>query len=318
MADQFPARNFFVGLKAAAERMLLRGGNNGVIFAKDGYLVKRFDDVDDGTLKSNIGFISAFARSASSEGIEVTTAVAGRETDVAISALPASYGSDSSDRTWNVISEAFGDGGTEFIDLRLPLRERFDGGEYVYYKTDHHWTSLGAYYAYLETAGSVGVTPSDVSAFTRETVTDSFFGTTWSSACAKWIEPDTIELFRYDGDADLVTDRGDERFEGLYDTSYLEEKDKYSVFLGGNAARIDVTSTEGGREKLLVIKDSFFHSLAPFFAKDCDLVLIDLRYYNGSPVELCREEGINKVLILLNVETLGEESGLRKLALGLN
>ncbi len=322
MADQFPARNFFVGVKAQAERILLRGGNNGVIFADDGYLVKRFDNDDETTIRTNVGYICDFTSFASGKEIDVTVAAAGRTCDVALSVMPDTYGADSSDRTWGIIRDAFKENNVSFVDLMTPLRAYFEAGEYVYYKTDHHWTSLGAYCAYVTLAEKTGVTASPLDSFTRETVADSFYGTTWSSAGAKWIKPDSIEFFRYDGDGDLVTDRGDDggSFDGLYDLSYLEEKDKYSAFLGGNAGRIDVTSKNGPREKMLVVKDSFFHSLAPFFARDYDLVIIDLRYYMSaqSLIDICRDEGIRRVLILLNAETLGMESGLRTLKMGLS
>ncbi len=321
MADQFPARNFFVGMKAGAERILLRGENNGVIFADDGYLVKRFDDPNETVLNANVSNICAFKSFAEQKGLNVTVALAGRETDVASSVMPASYGTDSSDKTWAMIDSAFSAANTEYCDLKTPLKERFDAGEYVYYKTDHHWTSLGAYYAFSKLADDVGATCRPIDSFRRETVSDSFYGTTWSSAGAKWIDPDTIEFFRYDGDDDLTTDRGSDGgvFNGLYDLSYLEKKDKYSAFVGGNAGRIDVFGDSGEREKLLVIKDSFFHSMAPFFAEDFDLVMIDLRYYSSpEPLcDLCSREGINKVIILLNAETLGEESGLRTLRMGI-
>ena len=318
MADQFPARGFFVGLKALSERVLLKGENNGVIFGKNGYLIKRFDSVDNEILKKNITNISEFAKAEKESGVNVTIAVAGREADVAASVIPSAYGTDSSDRTWDEIAKDFAACETEFTDLRLTLREHFDAGEYVYYKTDHHWTSYGAYLAYREIADGVGIVPADIEEFRRETVSEEFYGTTWSSAGARWIEPDSMEFFRYDGDDDLVTDRGDEEFDGLYKTSWLADKDKYSAFLGGNASRIDVTSKDGGRERLLVVKDSFFHSMAPYFAKDADLIIIDLRYYTGSVSELCRKEGIDRVLVLLNVETLSDESGLGKLRMGLN
>ena len=321
MADQFPARNFFVGMKAQAERLTLRGGNNGVIFADDGYLVKRFDSPDEETYRKNVGYICDFAAFAKSEGIDVTIGIAGRTLDVAQSVLPSVYGTDSSDKTWSIIESAFKDNGTAFADLKTPLKERFDAGEYVYYKTDHHWTTLGAFYAYTELARAAGIDPAPRDLFRRDTVSDSFFGTTWSSAGAKWIGPDELDFFRFDGDESLVTDRGDDggSFDGLYDVSFLEKKDKYSAFIGGNAARVDVTSNDGEREKILVVKDSFFHSMAPFFAKDYDLIMIDLRYYMDTVpvIDICRNEGVDKVLFMLNAETLGDESGLRTLKIGL-
>lgn len=318
MADQFPARNFFVNLKAATEAALLKGENNGVIFAKNGYLVKRFDSVDEETVKNNISNICEFADAAKEAGLSVTVSVAGRELDVASSVLPSVYGTDSSDAMWSAIDGAFSESGVGYVDLKTPLKEHFDAGEYVYYKTDHHWTSYGAYIAYTLLADEMGFAPADIGSFRRETATEEFFGTTWSSAGASWISPDTIEFFRFDGDVKLSTDRQDEKFDGLYKTSYLDEKDKYSAFLGGNAARTDVASSDGSREKLLVVKDSFFHSLAPFFAEKYDLVMIDLRYFTGSVAMVCKDEGIENVLILLNAETIGEESGLGRLKMGLS
>ena len=317
MADQFPARGFFVNLKAVSEAALLKGENNGVIFAKNGYLVKRFDTVDEDTLKENIKYICDFAEYAKKEGIDVTVAAAGRTADVAHSVLPQIYGTDSSDNTWKIIDSVFSENGIEYTDLKTPLATLFDEGEYVYYKTDHHWTSYGAYSAYRVICDKMGIEPAEITSFRRETVSDSFYGTTWSSAGAGWIDPDTVEFFRFDGDDELTTDRGDESFEGLYKDSFLYEKDKYSAFLGGNAARIDITSGRE-REKLLVVKDSFFHSVAPFFAKDFDVTALDLRYYTGSVADVFREEGFDRILILMNVETLGEESGLRRIKMGIS
>ncbi len=321
MADQFPGRNFFVGMKAEAERLTLRGENNGVIFADEGYLVKRFDSPSKETYEKNIGYICDFAAVAREDGIPVTIGIAGRTVDVAEKVLPSAYGTDSSDKTWEIIDRAFADNGTEYTDLKTPLKELFDKGEYVYYKTDHHWTTSGALAAYEILAKDAGLDAAGRDSFRKETVSDEFYGTTWSSAGAKWIGPDTLDFYRFDGDGDLVTDRGVDggSFDGLYDKSYLEKKDKYSSFIGGNAARVDVTSKDGGREKILVVKDSFFHSMAPFFAKDYDLILIDMRYYTDvvPVIDLCRSEGVTAVIFMLNAETLGDEAGLRTLEIGL-
>ena len=98
MADQFPARGFFVGLKAASERLLLKGGNNGIIFGDDGYLVKRFDSVDEETLAKNAAYICEFVKGASSRGVAATVAVAGRTVDVASSVTPSYYGAPAAGR----------------------------------------------------------------------------------------------------------------------------------------------------------------------------------------------------------------------------
>lgn len=329
MADQFPARNFFVGLKAESERLLFKGQNNGVIFAKDGYLVSRFDNPDTENLKVNLNYIADFAGGAKELGIDVTVALAGRKIDVASSVMPPSFGTSEQDEVWETIDNTLSSRGVSYIDLRSELKDHFDDGEYVYYKTDHHWTTLGAYYAYEKTAREMGIDPAPISSFRRETVSDSFYGTTWSASGAKWIKPDTVEFFRYDGDENFLTDRGygqdgqRDVINGLYQTSFLNEKDKYSSFIGGNAGRIDITADGEGREKILVVRDSFFNSTAPFFAKDLDMVVLDLRplYYKMKSsddylTEICRAEGIDRVLILVNAETLCNET-MKYISLGL-
>lgn len=319
MADQFPARDFFVGVKAASETVLLKGQNNGVIAADNGYLITRYDSVDEKILENNIDCISQFVRAAEADKIQVTCAFAGRTMDVASSLLPDTYGSDSSEAAWAALDRFCAEKELDYVNLLEPLKKRFESGEYVYYRTDHHWTTLGAMYAYNEIAVEAGLPTASADGYRIERVSDEFYGTTWSTAGIKWARPDAMEFFRYAGDDRLTTTVQDvESFQGLYKRSALETKDKYTAFIGGNAARVDVTSSEGEREKILLVKDSFAHSVAPFLAEEYDLVIVDLRYYAKSLMELCREEGIEKVIVLYNMDTLSSEAGFRIFRMGLN
>jgi hypothetical protein len=192
--------------------------------------------------------------------------------------------------------------------------ERGDRGQ-LYYKTDHHWTTLGAYYAYVEIIKSFkeeNMEPLPLSAFTREIASDEFYGTAWSKAGMKWIPPDVMEYFRYEGDEDFVTAIIDknESFSGFYDRSYLELKDKYSSFISGNNARVDITKKQNPgdppRPKMLLAKDSFGHSIAPFLAIHYDLIILDYRYYKKSAAQLVFDEKIDRVLFLHNLGNLSE------------
>ena len=190
------------------------------------------------------------------------------------------------------------------------ITESAQGTDPLYYRTDHHWTTLGAYYAYCEiikSFGDIDLKPAPLSEFTIEQASDSFYGTTWSKAGMKWIKPDTIEYFRYEGDEDCITKIEDTgtSFKGFYDRSYLDKKDKYSSFISGNNGRVDITRADGQkREKLLVMKDSFAHSMIPFLARHYDLVILDLRYYSASIAKLVLTEGISRVLIIGNIDNL--------------
>ena len=320
MADQFPARDFFVGVKAAAESAMLKGQNNGVIAAEGGYLITRYDSVDEKILENNIDCISQFSHAADEKGIRVTVAFAGRTMDVAASILPRTYGAGSSEAAWEALDRFCAEKELTYVNLLDPLKKRFESGEYVYYRTDHHWTTLGAMYAYNEIATEAGLPTSSTDGYDVTEVSDAFYGTTWSTAGIKWARPDTMEFFRFAGDDRLTTAVQDgESFQGLYKTEALETKDKYTAFIGGNAARVDVTSENSQREKILLVKDSFAHSVAPFLAEEYDLVILDLRYYNVEPgnsarqslIKLCEEEGIEKVILLYNMDTLSSEAGFR-------
>ncbi len=337
MADQFPFRNFFVGTKAASETLQLKGQNNDVFMAADGYLIARNDYPDEDILSKNIKASSRFAAACENEGIQVTAAFAGRKMDVCDDKLSGVYGSYYSDRIWDILDGFAADGGLSYVNLRDVLRDHENSGESVYYKGDHHWNSYGAYIAYSELSKSLGYTPYALSDFTKEVASTEFFGTTWSSAGVKWAEPDEIDYYRWDGDGDFtmkVIDTGHSLegrgctyetldgkdyavFDSYFVRDFLSEKDKYASFIGGNFGYTEITKNGEDRETLLILKDSFSHSTVQFLARHYNLIMIDLRYYQSSMIRFCRENSIDRVLMLYNMETLTEGAYLQVLNSGL-
>ena len=307
MADQFPGRDFFIRVKAAAEMALGKMGNNGVILGEGGTLIPRSESVNTDNLTKNLSAIAAFTKWCENKGIPTTTAVAGRSADVLHHTLPNFYGSAYSDALWGTLAEEAHALNRPILPLRDPLHERAKAGEYVYYRTDHHWTTLGAYYGAKEILAEMGEEIAPIESYTKEVVSDAFFGTTWSTAGMSWIAPDTMEYFRFAGDTDFTTtilDNGTS-FAGFYDRSYLAKKDKYSSFIGGNNALVTVTKNgDADRPTLLLIKDSFAHSTVPFLAQHYDLVIVDIRYYKKSTAALIDEYGVDRVLVLYNIDSL--------------
>ena len=319
-SDQFPFRDAFVGIKGIAEIGMLKGENNGVILGKDDYLITKDPPAQNASgavalLSGNIDGIAAFADVMNQMQISVTLAAAGRTIDAMTAYLPAAYPKTNSTNLWNSFN-GLADIASNVKRLNLldPLRQLIEKGDrgQLYYKTDHHWTTRGAYYAYAEIIKSFkedDIEPLPLSAFTIEAASAEFYGTTWSKAGMKWIKPDTMEYYRYDGDEDFVTtivDTGNS-FSGFYDRSYLGKKDKYSSFISGNNSRVEITKpNEPNRPKMLVIKDSFAHAVIPFLAYHFDLVILDIRYFKSSAAKLVFEEGIDRVLFLHNIGNLSE------------
>ena len=323
LSDQFPLRDTIVGVKAGTEILIGKKENENVVAAEKGYLVTREDYPSEENLNANLDAIKLFTAAMEKNGIPVYTAVAGRTCDVMLDVLPNGFPSSRRDYIWNALGDF---GGIYLIDLLNPLRSAASdpvSDEYggVYYRTDHHWTTYGAYLAYCEIAKALEITPYPLSDFTVETATKEFYGTAWSSSGMKWIEPDTIYFFRYEGDGDFTTTIRDKNItiEGFYDLDYLGKKDKYSVFLGGTNALTEVSANTGEeREKLLIIKDSFAQSVTPFLCRHFDVILLDVRYYKKSVAEFVAENGIDKVLILNNIASFTDADNYKLLAAGLD
>ena len=321
LSDQFPFRDFFITVKASSENALFRMENGGIMYGDD-TLTARLDSPDTNDLEVNLEAVKGFTTALENSGIPAIFAPAGRRVDVCTDDLPPAFGTKSQDSLW---SEIDGFGGTldcGYLNLRDPLMSHSSNGEEVYFRTDHHWNTYGAYLAYSEIwnklPGSVteGLTLREADDFTREVVTEDFLGTSFSSSGASWITPDTIELFRFDGDDTIpvtVMDTG-ETHTGLYYREYLDTKDKYSVFLGENHGRVDIGT--GERRKIVIIKDSFAQSVTPFLAADFDVVLIDPRYTTGSIFKTVTELSPDAVIILMNADTLTSSAVLRPLMRG--
>lgn len=326
-SDQFPARDFFVGLKGVTEIAMLKGENNDVVLGSDGYLLSRMDHPDVDNVIKNYDASAKFAERMAELGVDVTFAAAGRVIDIAENKLPALFPVDVLYRPWDALNDRAAEthiaGGADYtdmlyLDLRTPLKAASESGEDVMYRTDHHWTTHGAYLAYVELMKLWGIEALPESAFTVETVSDAFYGTAWRNAGMKWIEPDTMEYYRFDGDEDYTMTIHDDGtvFDGFYDRSYLEKTDQYSSFISGNHAYVTVEKNGGeDRERLMLVKDSFGHSLAPFLAYHFDLEIIDLRYYKFSTAALVQETGCDRVLILNNMDSLTGASTLGMLGM---
>ncbi len=319
-SDQFPLRKYFVGLKAVSELAQLKMQNNSVIPSKGGSLIKRLEYDDYSIALKNLSAVDDFQIVLSGLGIPVTVAFAPRSIDVLASELPPLYGSDRSEGIWTAIENS----GINNVDLRAALTSMAADGQYVWYKTDHHWTTLGAYEAYSLLAPSLGYTAKSISYFTVEQATDKFYGTTYSSSGMRWTAPDAICYFRFSGDEYFTVENmlTGEILKGFYKLSYLESKDKYSSFIGGNSAYVRIVATDSSaaanKPTLLVIKDSYANSVAPFLAIHFNLEIIDLRYYNGSAAALAKNSGADAVLILIGADSLAISDDLTSLRRGLS
>lgn len=298
--DRIPLRNQFIRLKACSELMLLKGENNGVIFCRDGYLLDRGEYGAFDKAQKNISELSHLAMLLKSNGIPTSIAYVPRGIDVMTDKLPPLYRGNEGE-IFDIVPT-----GAQYTDLLTPLRSAAKVGEYVWFKTDHHWTVHGAYIAYAELSKSLGYTPYEKEYFNIQEMSDKFLGSIYSRAGCVAASPDKLELYRYEGDGDyLLTVDGNQERIGLYFLEYLEKKDKYAVFLGGNYADLSIKKqTDEARPRLLIIKDSYANSLVPFLALHFDIELIDPRYYSNNGELSEKLKNADMALIIQGIDTV--------------
>ena len=298
ICDQFPARDTFVSVKAYGELLLGKRENNGVIYAKNDTLIAKTQLGD--RISDNLNTVKEFEKAVN---IPVYLGILPSSMDVFDENLPHSYSTKQNENAWQGFFTQAEKLNLKNVNLYNELCEQNN-----YYRTDHHYTSLGAYQAYSILGEAMGYTPLGMEFFSPQTVSSDFCGTSMRTSGFYLTPKDEITLFRYEGDTDYTV-IADGKSITLYDFSRLETTDQYAVFLGGNHARVDISADED-KPKMLVIRDSFADSIAPFLALHYDLTLIDLRYYNDSVQQLVRKEKFDSVLILQNITEFSSSKNL--------
>lgn len=311
ITDQFCFRDTWVGVKTLTELALQRKDSGGVYFAKDHYLIEMFDAVDRAQYEKNLGHAAAFTqRVEASLGIPVQTMLVPTASAVFQSKLPAYAPEVDQDALYAQAAAAL----PHMVDVRGALDSHC--GEYLYYRTDHHWTSLGCYYAYQAWRQANGQTAPPLSWYRQEPLSQRFYGTTYSKASLYTALPDTITAFLPgDGNTFFVSyNNGQSESNTLYERGYLSKKDKYSVFLNGNQPITKIASQNKNGQKLLLIKDSYANTFAQFAACDFEtVIMVDLRYYRGSLDALAKDEGITNILILYNLKGFSSDTNVFQL-----
>ena len=191
----------------------------------------------------------------------------------------------------------------------------------IYYRTYHHWTSLGAFTAYQASGDVLGFTPLSASAFEVERASDQFLGTLYSKTLYNGIGKDSIDLYHYQDDnavSEVVVNAGSKKssYQSIYFRDFLDKKDKYSVFLGSNQPVVTVKTGNKNGKKLLIFKDSYAHCYAQFLIPHYEeIALVDLRYINGSYEKYLESSDYDQTLFLYNVSTFTTDNSIQKLAL---
>lgn len=304
LTDQFVFRDEWIAAKAMAERLAGKGENNGVYLCDKDTLIPRFDRPDPTKVTNNLDYVNKLVENVD---VPVYFSLIPGKVSVWADRLPAGAPNASEG---DILTQAQTTTQAHWVDIASALEAHKD--EDIYYRLDHHWTSLGAYYGYAALMEAMGLETTPLSDYEKTTVSTDFKGTTYSSSGVRWMAPDSIDIYVPEEGITVTAWNGTQPEAGvLYDWSKLEVKDKYSFFLGGNKPLAVVKGQNTAGPKLLVIRDSYSDSLAPFLTADFSEVhLFDPRY-NKTPVsQYVAENGIDQVLVLYSVSNFVTDGNL--------
>ena len=306
VTDQFFIRDKWINLKVLEDLALGKKESNGVYIGKKDYLMEIPTAPNQKALDNNLDAISNF--SASHPDINTVMTLIPNAAYIYDHLIPRNAPVRDQEKDIKYVMNAVSTS-LNFVDLTKTMSSHKE--EDIYYKTDHHWTTLGARYAFDALSTALGI-EKPTQEYKIYPVTHSFQGTLASkSGYDKAL--DTIEIYVPQGvNTDCVVNFTDEgkKTASVYESAALEKKDKYEVFFGGNHTRIDISTPMEGKKNLLLFKDSYANCFIPFLVPYYrNIIVIDPRYFYDDIESLISDNEITDVLFLYNVNTfLGDNS----------
>lgn len=309
LSDQFAGRDTWRSLKVSLDRLGGARKENDIYIGKDGQLMEDIEVPDDGRLEANLTAIRDFAETY--EDIPVTMMLVPDAACILSDSLPAFARVEDQRQMFSMAERKLGDT-VNWVDTVSILNNH--KSEKLYYKTDHHWTTQGAFYVFQDAAETLGIEGDVSDDFVSYTVTDSFNGVLAASSGVGLDEMEQIDIYApTGGDDDVVVNYVDEgrKTTSLYDSSKLETRDKYGVFLGGNTSVVDIRTVSTSQKRLLVVKDSFADCFIPFLAPYYrEIVVVDPRYYSGTMQDIMDSYRITDALILYSGNTFFTDNNI--------
>lgn len=304
--DQFFARDKWMSLKLKCETIMGRKDASGIFLGRDDYLLSAPETPDEDALSRTIANINQFA--ADHSDLSMRMMLVPDSAMILSDKLPKNAPVRDQLQDIKDISGQLS-GSVQFLDAASALAPH--ASEYIYYKTDHHWTSLGAYYAFSACSGQLGIA-SPVTNYDIYTVSDTFEGTL-SSKSGSHKTTDTVQVYVPQSQIRYYVTYSDssQRICSIYQSSALESKDKYTVFFGGNHPKVEISTTADNQRVLLLFKDSYANSfvqfLLPYYQK---IIMIDPRYYYDNLDTILTTENVTDVLFLYSADTFVKDTSL--------
>lgn len=303
VSDHTVFRDEWVGLKALTEALSGKKETGGVYLADGDTLIAASTPVQEKVFENNISYVNKFAQAVD---VPVYFGIIPTAAEIWADRLPAYAPVDDESI---VIARAYD--GNEAICVDIEGALRVHAAEDIYYRTDHHWTGLGAFYGMNALLEKMEIEKLRLEDYPKEVVSEDFCGTSWSSSGAHWVKPDTIDKYVSEEGTEVTSWYDTKPEKGsLYHEEYLEKKDKYCYFLGENQPLCVIkTNVEG--PKLLLVRDSYGDNMAPFLTQRfSEIHLVDLRYNRTSTKQYIIDNDIDAVFIMYGYGTFVKDTNV--------
>lgn len=299
LRDQFPGRDHWVSFQTDMELFMGKNEIHNVYIGKNHYLLEHYTEkeFDPQQISKNLQALEKFVGKAK-QNADVHVMMVPTKSWVLREKLPAFAPHYKEQKFYDALQQKL-----EKEDVLISVEPVLDAHkeEEIYYRTDHHWTTLGAWYAYEQYTKAVGGDLQRAQGKKKfRCISKDFYGTTYAKINYAR-QADKIEIYEPADKLRVVYNMGERKTKTLYDFSFLKTADQYSVFTGGNQAVLEITGGIKNGKTLLLIKDSFANSILPFLAEDYEkLVVVDLRQLNVSGDRLLEMFSPTDILILYN------------------
>lgn len=309
--DQFAGRSLWLSIRNGVDLLAGRRDSGGVFKGEDQYLLEEIKKPDEEQLQEKLDAMKEFK--AGNGKLPMYLMLAPNAANVLNEKLPRFAVTEDQDQTFDSIRQELGDQIT-WVDIGKALKEHRK--EEIYYRTDSHWTTRGAYYAFQKLSETMGLDQEKTPKWQEYVVTNIFNGDLSAKSGYGGGVEESIYIYASEKKGEepqIVVEYADEgkKTSTLYERSKLKEKDAYGLFLGGDHARVNIRTTADTTDRLLLVKDSYANCLIPFLTPYYrEVIVIDPEYYRGSLSEIMEENKITSVLFLYNGNTFAEDESM--------
>lgn len=307
--DQLPLRNMWIRIKTTSDMLMGKTESNGVYRCRDGYLMETFQPPEKRNFDSTMTAMKKF--SGRYKKLKKYFLLAPNAANILSDKLPSNAPAADQNRFMDKVFSTTGAAGIKSIDVRDTLRSHRD--RQLYYHSDHHWTTDGAWYSFLQASKTMGLKGSR-DLYSRLLVANDFKGSLESKSGYYMCKNDDIYIYYPKKAAKRsVVNYVDEqkKITSFYKTANLKKKDAYTVFFNGNPPCVKIDTPVKTTRRLLVFKDSYANCFVPFLSQYYRrIVMVDPRYYYSNINDLIDSEQITDVLFLYNANTFSQDTSL--------